>query len=196
MGQAHWFLSLRITQRADYSTTVDQSRYAKAITVRYTEKINFHMDAKYNRILPPQWTASKKNCSPSEKERESLEKYYNLDYRSLTGALIYLNFTRPDIVFAVMKLVKFNNNPGKSHFEALIHLLGYLRDNPSLGLRFYSNLDDAPVTRLLKDHNMKRLICLQRLVMAGLPRHWSQYRQLRHILSRRRCRSLLFRSRP
>ncbi|MGH7973945.1 MAG: reverse transcriptase domain-containing protein [bacterium] len=154
LGQAHWFLSLQISQSADYSITVDQSRYAKAITARYTNKINALLADKYDRALPPLWIASKEDCSASEADSAKLEKYYNLDYRSCTGALIYLNFTRPDIVFAVMKLVKFSNNPGKSHFEALIHLLGYIRDNASLGLRFYSNLEEAPVTKLLKEHNI------------------------------------------
>ncbi|MGH3054708.1 MAG: reverse transcriptase domain-containing protein, partial [Gaiellaceae bacterium] len=154
MGQAHWFLSLRITQGADYSITIDQSRYAKAITLRYTDKVNTHMKDHYNRTLPPDWIASKNDCTTSPDDSAMLEKFYNINYRSCTGALIYLHFTRPDIVFAVMKLVKFNNNPGKIHFEALIFLLGYLRDNPYLGIKFYSNIADAPVTQLLRSQNI------------------------------------------
>ncbi|MGH7954439.1 MAG: reverse transcriptase domain-containing protein [Gloeomargaritales cyanobacterium] len=154
LGQAHWFLSLRITQAADFSITVDQSRYAKAITRRYTDQLNTHLFSKYNRTLPPNWIASKEDCSITNQDSANLENYYNLDYQSCTGALIYLNFTRPDIVFAVMKLVKFNNQPGKLHFKALIHLLGYLRDNADFGIKYFSNLQDAPVTKLLQDNNI------------------------------------------
>ncbi|MGH7954596.1 MAG: reverse transcriptase domain-containing protein, partial [Gloeomargaritales cyanobacterium] len=154
MGQAHWFLSIRITQSADYSISIDQSRYAKAITLRYTDKINTHLQNSYDRILPPGWIASKEDRSSSAGESKKLESFYNIDYRSCTGALIYLNYTRPDIVFAVMKLVKFNNNPGRQHFEGLIHLLGYIRDNPHFGIKYYSNLVDAPVTKLLQDRNI------------------------------------------
>ncbi|MGH7954550.1 MAG: reverse transcriptase domain-containing protein, partial [Gloeomargaritales cyanobacterium] len=82
MGQAHWFLSLRITQNADFSITVDQSRYAKAITLRYTDKLNTHLREKYDRILPPNWTPSKDDCSSSAEDSDLLEKHYSIDSRS------------------------------------------------------------------------------------------------------------------
>ncbi|MGH7954479.1 MAG: hypothetical protein ACREOZ_00810, partial [Gloeomargaritales cyanobacterium] len=154
MGQAHWFLSLRITQATDFSITIDQSRYAKAITLRYTDKLNIPMQDKYDRTLPRDWVASKEDCCSSASESTAMEKHYNLDYRSCTDALIHLNSTRPDIVFAVMKLVKYNNQPGKVHFQALIHLLGYLRDNSNCGLTFYGDVLQAPVTKLLRDHEI------------------------------------------
>ena len=48
--------------------------------------------------------------------------------------------------FAVHKLVKFSANPGKVHFDGLIHLLIYIRDNRTLGLKYYADLNDASVT--------------------------------------------------
>ena len=44
------------------------------------------------------------------------------------------------------KLEKFSANPGKLHFEGLVHLLKYIRDNKTLGLKYYANIDDAPVS--------------------------------------------------
>ena len=59
-----------------------------------------------------------------------------------------------DLIFAVQKLAKFSANPGKVHFEGLIHLLRYIRDNNTLGLKYYADLNDAPVTDLLRQANI------------------------------------------
>ena len=54
-----------------------------------------------------------------------------------------------ELGFAVQKLEKFSENPGIVHFEGLIHLLRYIRDNTTLGLKYYADLNDAPVTDYL-----------------------------------------------
>ena len=48
------------------------------------------------------------------------------------------------------KLAKFSSNPGKVHFEGLVHLLRYIRDNNTLGLKYYDNMNDAPISDLLR----------------------------------------------
>ena len=63
--------------------------------------------------------------------------------------------TRVDLSFAEHKLAKFSGNPGKVQFEGLVHLLRYIRDNESLGLKYYADLNDAPVTDFLKQANIK-----------------------------------------
>ena len=60
-----------------------------------------------------------------------------------------------DLSFAVHKLEKFSANSGKVHFEGLIHLLRYIRDNKTLGLKYYTDLNDAPVTDFLRQANIK-----------------------------------------
>ena len=69
--------------------------------------------------------------------------------------MIYLLYTRVDLIFAVHKLAKFSENLGKVHFEGLINLLRYIRDNKTLGLKYYADLNDAPVTDLLRQVNIK-----------------------------------------
>ena len=69
--------------------------------------------------------------------------------------MIYLLSTRVDLSFAVHKLAKFSENPGKVYFEGLVHLLRYIRDNKTLGLKYYADLNDAPVTNLLRQANIK-----------------------------------------
>ena len=60
-----------------------------------------------------------------------------------------------DLSFAVHKLAKFSANLGKVHLEGLVHLLIYIRDNKTLGLKYYADLNDAPVTDLLRQANIK-----------------------------------------
>ena len=60
-----------------------------------------------------------------------------------------------DLSFAVQKLAKFSANPGKLNFEGLINLLRYIRDNKTLGLKYYTDLNDAPVTDLLRQPSIK-----------------------------------------
>ena len=59
-----------------------------------------------------------------------------------------------DLSFAVHKLTKFSANPGKVHFEGLVHLLRYIRENKTLGLKYYADLNDAPVTDILRQDNI------------------------------------------
>ena len=57
--------------------------------------------------------------------------------------------------FAVHKLEMFSENPGKVHSKVLVHLLRYIRDNKTLGLKYYADLNDAPVIDLLRQANIK-----------------------------------------
>ena len=68
---------------------------------------------------------------------------------------MYLVSTRVDLSFAVHKLAKFSANPGKIHFEGLVHLLRYIRGNKTLGLKYYADLNDAPVTDILRQASIK-----------------------------------------
>ena len=60
-----------------------------------------------------------------------------------------------DLSFVVHKLARFLVNPGKVHFEVLVHLLRYISYNKTLGLKYYADLNDAPVTDLLRQANIK-----------------------------------------
>ena len=52
--------------------------------------------------------------------------------------------------FCSAQVSYFSANPGKVNFEGLIHLLRYIRDNKTLGLIYYADINDAPVTDLLR----------------------------------------------
>ena len=60
-----------------------------------------------------------------------------------------------DLSFTVHKLAKFSENPGKLQFEVLVHLLRYIRDNKNLVLKYYANINYAPVSDLLRQASIK-----------------------------------------
>ncbi|XP_065091045.1 uncharacterized protein LOC135712004 [Ochlerotatus camptorhynchus] len=81
-------------------------------------------------------------------------KMKEVPYQEAVGSLMYLaQCTRPDVLFAVSKLSRFNTNPGVKHWAAVKHLFRYLRGTSKLKLQYtkgcstdligYSNADWA-----------------------------------------------------
>ena len=48
-----------------------------------------------------------------------------------------------DLCFVVHKLECFSSNPGKEHFEGLLHLLRYIRYRKNLFWKYYAIIEDA-----------------------------------------------------
>ena len=57
--------------------------------------------------------------------------------------------------FAVHQLETFSSNPGKVHFEGFIHLLRYTREKKTLLLNYYADMNDSPVTDLLRQASIE-----------------------------------------
>ncbi|XP_050378417.1 uncharacterized mitochondrial protein AtMg00810-like [Argentina anserina] len=62
-------------------------------------------------------------------------------YRRLIGWLIYLTVSRPDITYAIHVLSRFMNQPRKTHWEAPLRVVRYLKGAPGQGL-FFSSISD------------------------------------------------------
>ena len=114
---------------------MDQARYATSIVAKNLETATVMVSNKfYKTTLPADMICTKNDVSTSDEQVEKLTREYNIHYRACIGSLIYLLSTRVDLSFSVHKLAKFSENPDKVHFEGLVNLLRYIRDNKTLGL--------------------------------------------------------------
>ncbi|XP_070007719.1 uncharacterized protein [Nicotiana sylvestris] len=59
---------------------------------------------------------------------------YATSYQRLLGKLIYLTVTRPDIAFSVQILTQFMKKPKKSHMEAALRVIKYVKNHPGQGV--------------------------------------------------------------
>jgi len=159
MGQAHWFLQARITQHASFDITLDQSRYAAAMSLRFLPLFdNVNISAKdklkYAAPLPSDIIFTKADCSTDYFEVKKLQEELGFEYPVGGGCLLWLLNTYPKLQFAVRKLVKFSRMPGKNHFRAMLHTFHHIRCFHLVGLTFYSDVMDAPVSRLLFENDI------------------------------------------
>ena len=58
-------------------------------------------------------------------------------YQSVIGSLLYLSLgTRPDVAYAVIKLVQYNSNPSVAHYKAALTIVRYIAWTPDYRLVF------------------------------------------------------------
>ncbi|XP_074271447.1 uncharacterized protein LOC141595383 [Silene latifolia] len=60
-------------------------------------------------------------------------------YRRLVGRLVYLAVTRPDLSYVVHILSRYLSKPRKSHMEAALRVVRYLKGRPGQGILLRSN---------------------------------------------------------
>ena len=140
----------------DHSISVDQARYATSIVAKYLDPATVKASTKfYKTTFRGNMIFTKQDASTSDEQVEKLTRVFNIHYRAFIGSLIYLLSTRVDFSFSVHRLAKFSSNPGKVNFEGLVHPLRYIRNNKTLVLKYYTDMNDAPVSDLLIQANIK-----------------------------------------
>ena len=148
-------MSIIIYKLKDHSISMDQARYATSIVAKYLDTATVKVSNKfYKTTFPSDMIFTNEDVSTSDEQVESLTREYNIHCRACIGSLIYLLSTRVDLSFAVHNLARFSANPGKVHIEGLVHLLRYIRDNKTLGLKYYADLNDASVTDIMRHANI------------------------------------------
>ena len=126
LGEASEFLGMQIKRDRDGGTlTLSQPDYIDTILERFNMT-----DAKTANIpMSPSLTL---NSEPTSEDPPC-----NAPYRMAVGSLIWLMIgTRPDIAFAVGKLSKFCENPRQSHWNAVKHLLRYVKYTRTVGIHY------------------------------------------------------------
>ena len=76
--------------------------------------------------------------SPSTEEERKLNG--KIPYASAVGSIMYaMVATRPDLAYVVGVVSRYMSNPGRKHWEAVKHILRYLRGTKDARLTFGSN---------------------------------------------------------
>jgi len=157
VGQACWYLGTCINQLANFDIELDQSRYCAPVVKKYLEIAGAPKVIRaHNTPFALDFIPTTDNCSKDKDTANELEDQYNIDFASCVGSFIYLGMTHCDIVYVVNKLAKFTRKPGVKHFEALLHVLRYLRDNMLLGIKFYSDCSRSPLITMLQSQEIKQ----------------------------------------
>jgi hypothetical protein len=103
-------------------------------------------------------------------------------YRPVLGSVMWGQLaTRPDLSFAVSLLSRFQANPGIDHWNALMHVVGYIRNTVDYGLTYSRDAELSPIAFADADYggcrDTRRSTSGYIFTMAGGPVTWSSKRQ-------------------
>jgi hypothetical protein len=154
MGQATWYLQSTIIQCPDYSITLDQSRYAALVVQRYSTIPDSDIDQKtrdrYATPIPTSAKFSKIHGSATYSDVMKIQKEYGFECANEIGSLIYLMNTLVRLNYAITKLARFMQYPGRYHFKLLRHLLRHLQCHRHKGaIKLYSNTTQSSWCRYM-----------------------------------------------
>ena len=95
--------------------------------------------------------------------------------------------TRPDLSFSVSLLARFQAAPGVEHWNALMHVVGYIKNTLDYGLTYSRDTELSPHAFVDADYggckDTRRSTSGYVFIMAGGPVTWSSKRQTTVALS-------------
>ena len=182
VGETEYFLGMRVQQDLDLGTVrLTQRPYWEHVIAR------FGLDH-----IPPCTTplpvgiSLDSNMSPkTASERKSMG---DKPYRSILGTVMWGQLaTRPDLAFSVSLLARFQSNPGIEHWNALMHVVGYIKGTMDYGLTYTRGQGLTPYAFVDSDYggckDTQRSTSGHVFMMAGGAVAWSSKRQATVALS-------------
>ena len=126
LGEADVILGIKIIRNSEV-ITLSQSHYVEKVLKKFN-----HFDCDPVRIpYDPSIHLKKNKGSPIAQS----------EYAKIIGSVMFLmNCTHPDIAYAVSRLSRYIHNPAYEHWNALTHLLRYLKGTMNLGLTYTGHL--------------------------------------------------------
>ncbi|KAL5772614.1 hypothetical protein ACOSP7_012221 [Xanthoceras sorbifolium] len=123
LGLLHYFFGIEVSQMKD-GIFIYQRKYTENVLKKFNILGCKSMDAPLivNEKL--------------KKDKDGAKKANVATCRSLTGSLLYLITTRPDIMFAARLLSRYMQDPSLIHFGAAKRVLRYLRGTIDYGITF------------------------------------------------------------
>ena len=121
MGELTYFLGLQVKQLKD-GIFISQAKYARDMVQK------FNLEGHHKEVKTPLPAGLRMGFAIND-ERISESKY-----RKLIGSLLYITASRPDIQFAVGLCARYQVAPMKSHYQAAMHILKYVKSTINVGL--------------------------------------------------------------
>jgi len=130
LGKAKLILGMRIDRNQKGDVTLSQQAYCE----RLLKQFNMHLCSPTTTPLPPGLVISIEDCPSTPDEADEMK---NIPFREALGSLMWLQVaTRPNITFSVNKLARFAHNPGKAHWNALKHVMAYIKGTIDYGITY------------------------------------------------------------
>ena len=182
VGETEYFLGMRVQQDLTAGTIrLTQRPYWEHVINR------FNLESVVPRNIPlPAGIVLDSNMSPkTDSERKEMD---DKPYRSILGSVMWGQLaTRPDLSFSVSLLARFQANPGSDHWNALMHVIGYIKNTLDYGLTYSRDSDLTPTAFVDADYggcrDTRRSTSGYVFMMAGGAVTWSSKRQASVALS-------------
>jgi hypothetical protein len=182
VGETEYFLGMRVQQDLKLGTVrLTQRPYWEHVLNRFSLT---HITPR-NTPLPVGIILDNNMSPKTESERFMM---YDKPYRPILGSVMWGQLaTRPDLAFSVSLLARFQSNPGIDHWNALLHVVGYIRNTIDYGLTYYRDSELSPTAFVDADYggckDTRRSTSGYVFLMAGGAVTWSSKRQATVALS-------------
>ena len=121
---------MHIDKNPQGDITLSQHAYCEWLLKRF----NMESCSPATTPLSPGLILSIEDCPTTPDEADEMK---NIPFREALGSLIWLQVaTRPDLTFSVNKLARFSHNPGRAHWNALKHVLAYVKGTIDYGITY------------------------------------------------------------
>jgi hypothetical protein len=177
-GDLHFMLGVRVERDREKRTIrLSQRAYAERVLHRF----NMSDCTAVRTPLAPGTNLSRADMPISVEEREEMS---TIPYREAVGSIMYLAIaTRPDLCYPVQMLSRALSNPGRAHWNAVKHVLRYIKGTLDYGITYDGNCPESFQPQTFSDSSFGDCKDTGRsthgyvITMAGGPVSWSSKRQ-------------------
>ncbi|XP_060172783.1 uncharacterized mitochondrial protein AtMg00810-like isoform X1 [Lycium barbarum] len=138
LGELRYFLGIELA-RSKSGILMHQGKYAleliSELGLGAAKPVATPLEV--NAKLTPKEVDDLIKSSTSQGENDPLADVST--YQRIIGKLLYLTITRPDIAFSVQILSQFLHQPKKSHLDAAMRIVRYVKDQSGHGILLSSN---------------------------------------------------------
>jgi len=147
LEEAKLILGIRVDRdQGTGDITLSQQAYCQRVLVRF----NMNGCAPSSTPLPAGLSLSIEDCPSTPEEVEEMAK---VPYQEALGAIILLQVvTRPDLSYTINVLSRFTHNLGKQYWNALKHVLSYIKGTSHYGITYKRGGNLTPVGYVDSDY--------------------------------------------